>query len=59
MTRSALALPDAFFKNANMTSENEIRKAVAHGRWMTKELEGVIQLKKYRAMKHRYDPTEQ
>jgi len=35
--------------------EKELRKAVARGRFMVREMIGVIQLKKYRAMKRRYD----
>ena len=35
--------------------ERELRKAVAKGRHMVREMIGVIQLKKYRTMKKRYD----
>jgi hypothetical protein len=35
--------------------EREIRLAVGKGRHMVREMIGVIQLKKYRAMKRRYD----
>jgi DNA-directed RNA polymerase specialized sigma24 family protein len=35
-------------------SQQELNKAVARGRHMVREMEGVIQLKKYRAMKKRY-----
>ena len=35
--------------------EKELRKAVARGRFMVREMIGVIQLKKYRTMKRRYD----
>ena len=35
------------------TSEAEIRKAVGYGRYMIREMEGVIQLKKYRTLKAR------
>jgi hypothetical protein len=34
--------------------EQEIRKAVGRGRFMVREMIGVIQLKKYRAMNQRY-----
>ena len=34
--------------------EREIRKAVGKGRYMIREMIGVIQLKKYRTMKRRY-----
>jgi len=36
----------AFFKNATLASEFEVKLAVARGRWMVKEVIGVIQLKK-------------
>jgi hypothetical protein len=45
---------EAFRKNATLTDEVEIRRAVARGRWMVRELQGVIKLKKYREMKKRY-----
>jgi hypothetical protein len=35
--------------------EKELRKAVARGRFMVREMIGVIQLRKYRTMKRRYD----
>lgn len=35
--------------------EKELRKAVARGRFMVREMIGVIQLKKYRTLKRRYD----
>jgi hypothetical protein len=35
--------------------EKEIRKAVGKGRYMIREMTGVIQLKKYRTLKKRYD----
>lgn len=33
---------------------DELKRAVSYGRYMLKEMEGVIQLKKYRTMKKRY-----
>ncbi len=38
--------------------EKEMRKAVARGRFMVREMIGVIQLKKYRTLKRRYDNTD-
>lgn len=38
--------------------EKEIRKAIGRGRFMIREMIGVIQLKKYRTMKRRYDNKE-
>ena len=37
-----------------LTETVDINRAVATGRYMVKEMIGVIQLKKYRAMKQRY-----
>ena len=37
--------------------EKEIHKAVARGRYMVREMIGVIQLKKYRTLKKRYDTS--
>jgi hypothetical protein len=49
---------DGFTKNTDLKSELEIKRAVARGRYMTRELVGVIQLKKYRSMKSRYNGDE-
>ena len=40
----------------NIAKENEriIRKAVGRGRYVVREMEGTIQLKKYRTMRRRY-----
>lgn len=40
--------------NNNPLCEKELKKAVARGRHMVREMIGVIQLKKYRTMKARY-----
>ena len=48
----------AFRKNANLTEEIDILKAVNRGRYMVREIIAVIQFKKYRAMKNRYDTKE-
>ena len=46
---------EQFYKNASLTSELEIKRAVARGRWYIRnELVGVIKLKKYRQLKRRY-----
>lgn len=45
----------AFRANAHLTDEVEIKRAVKRGRWMVRELIGVIQLKKYRTLKQRYE----
>ena len=44
-----------FFKNRHLTSELEIKKAVANGRYWVREIIAISKLKKYRAMKRRYD----
>ena len=38
--------------------EKELHKAVARGRHMVREMIGVIQLKKYRTLKARYDSND-
>jgi hypothetical protein len=45
---------EAFFKKSDLATELEIKRAVARGRWMVRELQGVVQLKKYREMRSRY-----
>ena len=44
----------AFRKNAGVTEEEELFRLVAAGRWWAKELIGVVQLRKYRALRSRY-----
>lgn len=38
--------------------QKELRKAVGRGRFMVREMIGVIQLKKYRTMKRRYETND-
>lgn len=48
--------PSFYSENAQPREcEKELRKAVGKGRFYVREMIGVIQLKKYRAMKQRYD----
>lgn len=47
---------DGFHKQAGLRDELEIKRAVNRGRWWTREMVGVIQLKKYRRMRHSYKP---
>jgi len=39
------------------SNEKDLLKAVAKGRFMVREMIGIIQLKKYRTMKQRYETT--
>lgn len=48
----------AFLQNRALTDELAVKKAVKRGRWMVRELIGVIQLKKYRALNSRYTSEE-
>ena len=46
---------EEFRKNAHLTEEVDIKRAVARGRWYVRnEMAGMIMLAKYRAMKRRY-----
>ncbi|KAG1696202.1 hypothetical protein DVH05_018735 [Phytophthora capsici] len=45
---------EAFFQNRDLTDPVAIKKAVKRGRWMVREMIGVIQLKKYRTLNSRY-----
>ena len=45
---------EAFLKNRHLDDELDVKRAVKRGRWMVRELIGVIQLKKYRTIKERY-----
>lgn len=43
-----------FFQNRDLTDPVAIKKAIKRGRWMVREMVGVIQLKKYRTLNSRY-----
>lgn len=45
-------------ENPNPDCERELRKAVGKGRYMIREMIGVIQLKKYRSLKRKYDNSD-
>ena len=48
---------EKFRKNKDLTGE-DLKRAVHYGRYMLKEMIGVVQLKKFRTLKQRYDaPT--
>jgi len=47
-----------FMQNADLTDEVEIKKKVAEGRYWVREMQSVIQLKKYRTLKNRYYSDE-
>ena len=44
----------AILRNAALTNEDDVMRAIAKGRWWVKELIGVIQLKKYRTLRRAY-----
>ncbi|RLN44616.1 hypothetical protein BBJ29_001175 [Phytophthora kernoviae] len=48
----------AFFQNRDLTDPLAVKKAVKRGRWMVREMVGVIQLKKYRTLNNRYTSEE-
>ena len=47
-----------FAKNSDLNDGLELRRAVSYGRYMVREMQGVVMLKKYRAMKQRYADQE-
>ena len=46
------------FGRRELTDEVDIKKAVRYGRYMLREMMGVIQLKKYRTLRSRYAPQD-
>ena len=48
-----------FAKNSHLEDGLELRRAVNYGRYMVREMQGVIMLKKYRTIKQRYAADEQ
>ncbi|XP_040886234.1 LYR motif-containing protein 5A isoform X1 [Toxotes jaculatrix] len=51
-------LKSAFMKNKDVTDPEKIKKLVARGEFVIKELEALYFLRKYRAMKKRYYEPE-
>lgn len=51
-------LKSAFMKNRDVTDPEQIKKMVARGEFVIKELEALYFLRKYRAMKKRYYEPE-
>jgi hypothetical protein len=49
---------EEFFQHKDVVSEVEIKRLVAKGRYMVKELAAVSRLHKYRTLKKRYDTEE-
>ncbi|KAI9308265.1 hypothetical protein BJ944DRAFT_237144 [Cunninghamella echinulata] len=47
-------LKEAFFKKKDLKDEEEIKKAIALGEYVCKELEMMYYLRKYRVMRKRY-----
>ena len=41
-------------RNAHVQTEEDVKRAVAYGRFLHREMKAVIALKKYRAMRERY-----
>ncbi|XP_070848159.1 LYR motif-containing protein 5A [Chaetodon trifascialis] len=51
-------LKSAFMKNRDVTDPDQIKKLLARGDFVIKELEALYFLRKYRAMKKRYYEPE-
>uniref|UniRef100_A0A8C5S195 Electron transfer flavoprotein regulatory factor 1 n=1 Tax=Laticauda laticaudata TaxID=8630 RepID=A0A8C5S195_LATLA len=47
-------LKEAFLKNKEVKDPEEIKKLIARGKFVIKELEALYFLRKYRALKQRY-----
>ncbi|KAH8552620.1 LYR motif-containing protein 5 [Umbelopsis sp. PMI_123] len=52
-------LKAAFMKKRDLVDESEIRKSIAFGDYIVKELEAMYYLKKYRTLRARYTIPEQ
>jgi len=46
-----------FFKRAEAAEGIELNRAINYGRYMVREMTGIMQLKKYRALKQRYEES--
>jgi hypothetical protein len=45
-----------FGLNKDLSSDRDIMKAVAYGRWMVREEQGRVRFKQYRMLQQRYNP---
>lgn len=52
-------LKQAFIKNKDVTNPEQIEKLIGHGRFISKEIEALYMLKKYRTLKKRYYSEEE
>jgi hypothetical protein len=43
-----------FLKNKDITDDIELKKAIAYGRYMVREIVAIGKLHKYRQLRHRY-----
>ncbi|KAH7360284.1 LYR motif-containing protein 5A [Rhexocercosporidium sp. MPI-PUGE-AT-0058] len=50
-------LHKAFISNASLTNEEEIRRGIKRAEFVKKEIEALYYLKRYRALRQRYDKT--
>ncbi|KAH6720300.1 hypothetical protein BKA61DRAFT_232726 [Leptodontidium sp. MPI-SDFR-AT-0119] len=50
-------LHKAFMSNAALTDEEEIRQGIKRAEFVKKEIEALYYLKRYRALRQRYDKT--
>lgn len=46
---------EGFWKNRDIADDVELKQAIAYGRYQVREMVALVQLKKYRAMKKRYE----
>ncbi|XP_069764563.1 electron transfer flavoprotein regulatory factor 1-like isoform X2 [Narcine bancroftii] len=52
-------LKKAFMKNRDVTDPDQIKELIARGEFVIKELEALYYLRKYRAMKQRYEENNE
>lgn len=51
-------LKNAFLKNRDVTEPEKLDTLLKHGQFVTKEIEALYMLKKYRTLKNRYYPKD-
>jgi len=51
-------LHKAFASNASLTDEADIRKGIERAQFVRKEIEALYYLKRYRALRQRYDKID-
>ena len=54
LSKVRIKAKEAFYENKDLKDDIDIKKAVAYGRYMVREMYAISKLAKYRALRNRY-----